>query len=80
MGNQPYDSYAPRMHCLQLGEVRVHRSALGAMTNIAMPGDISKHLHATTSNAVEEVDKKEHIVVVEPTPIKSEDEMAVWGT
>ena len=78
MGNQPYDSYVPRMQFLQLGEVRAHRSALGAMTNIAMPGDIGKHLHATTSNAAEEVVETEHIVDVELTT-KCEDKMAVWG-
>jgi hypothetical protein len=78
VGNHLYTNYAPRMQFLQLGEVRAHRSALGAMTNIAMPGDIGKHLHATTSNAAEEVDETEHIVDVELTT-KSEDEMAVWG-
>ncbi len=30
MGNKPYDPYAPHMQFLQLGEVRVHRSALAA--------------------------------------------------
>ncbi len=28
VGNQPYDTYTPRMQFLQLGEVRAHRSAL----------------------------------------------------
>ncbi len=31
VGNQPYDTYAPRMGFLQLGEVRAHRSALAAV-------------------------------------------------
>ena len=30
VGNQPYDTYAPRMQFLQLGEVRAHWSALSA--------------------------------------------------
>ena len=30
VGNQPYDTYAPRMQLLQLGEVQAHRSALSA--------------------------------------------------
>lgn len=48
------------------------------MTNIAMTGNIGEHLHATTSDAVEEVDDTEHVVDVELTT-ESEDEMAVWG-
>ena len=43
-----------------------------------MPCDIGEHLHATTSNAVEEVDETEHVGDVELTT-KSEDKMAVWG-
>jgi hypothetical protein len=30
IGNQPYDTFAPRMTFLQLGEARVHRSVLDA--------------------------------------------------
>ena len=33
VGNQPYDTYAPRIQFLQLGEVRAHRSVLAAMPN-----------------------------------------------
>jgi hypothetical protein len=31
VGDQPYNAYAPHVQFLQLGEVRVHRSALTAI-------------------------------------------------
>ena len=78
VGNQPYDTYAPRMQFLQLGEVRAHRSALAATTNETetMPSK-GEQLHATTST-IAEIDSTEHAINAELTT-KSEDEMAVWG-
>jgi hypothetical protein len=78
VGNQPYDTYAPRMQFLQLGEVRAHRSALAAMTNgIETTPSKGEQLHTTTST-IDEIDSTEHAIDAELTT-KSEDKMAVWG-
>ena len=79
VGNQPYDTYAPRMQFLQLGEVRAHWSALSAaqeQRERELPS--SKALmHVTTSSDLN-VDDTVHQVNPElHTP--SENEMAVWG-
>jgi hypothetical protein len=78
VGNQPYNTYAPRMQFLQLGEVRAHMSALAAMTNgtKTMPSK-GEQLHRTTST-IAEIDSPEHAIDAELTT-ESEDEMAVWG-
>jgi hypothetical protein len=78
VGNQPYDTYAPRIQFLQLGEVRVHRSVLAAMTNeTETTPSKGEQLHATTS-IMGEIDDTRHAIDAELTT-KSEDEMAVWG-
>ena len=78
MGNQPYNTYAPRMQFLQLGEVRAHGSALAAMTNeTKTTPSKGEQLHATTST-IAEIDSTEHAIDAELTT-NSEDEMAVWG-
>jgi hypothetical protein len=77
LGNQPYDTYAPRMQFLQLGEARAHRSALGAMTRGEQHEKRDEQLHTTILSAAE-IDYTEHTVDKELTT-ESEDEMAVWG-
>ena len=76
MGNQPYNTYTPRMQFLQLGEVRAHRSALAAMTNgiETMPSK-GEQLHTATSS-IDEIDNTEHAINAELTT-ESKDEMAV---
>jgi hypothetical protein len=78
VGNQSYDTYAPRMQFLQLGEVRTHRSALTAMANgTKTTPSKAEQLHTTTST-IAEIDSTEHAVDAELTT-ESEDKMAVWG-
>jgi len=78
VGNQPYDTYAPRIQFLQLGEVRAHRSMLAAMTNETdTTPSKGKQLHATTS-IMGEIDDTKHAIDADLTT-ESEDEMAVWG-
>jgi len=80
VGNQPYDTYAPRMQFLQLGEVRVHRSALSAAQERREQRELPHNkelMHATTSSNLD-VDDTVHQVDPE-FHTTSEDEMAVWG-
>ena len=79
VGNQPYDTYAPRIQFLQLGEVRAHRSVLAAMNDDETETTPSKgeQLHATTS-ITGEIDDTKHAIDADLTT-ESEDEMAVWG-
>ena len=78
MGNQPYNTYTPRMQFVQLGEVRAHRSVLAAITNeTKTTPSKGKQLYATTST-IAEIDSTEHAIDAELTT-NSEDEMAVWG-
>jgi hypothetical protein len=52
VGNQSYNTYAPRMQFLQLGEVRVHRSALAAVKEqeLHVIGVSKGVMHATTTS------------------------------
>ena len=78
MGNQPYDTYAPRIQFLQLGEVRAHRSVLAAMTNeTKTTPSKGEQLHATTS-IMGEINDMKHAIDAELTT-ESEDKMAVCG-
>ena len=79
VGNQPYDTYAPRIQFLQLGEVRAHRSVLAAMNDDETETTPSKgeQLHATTS-ITGEINDTKHAIDADLTT-ESEDEMAVWG-
>jgi len=49
VGNQPYDTYAPRTTVLQLGTVRVHRSVLEANSLARMTKE--EQLLATTTTS-----------------------------
>jgi hypothetical protein len=46
VGHQPYDTYAPRMSFLQMGEVRAHRSVFDATKYAGMTKQ--ERIHATT--------------------------------
>jgi hypothetical protein len=75
IGNQPYDSYAPRMQFLQLGEVQAHRSVIDAAQNIG--NNKQEWIYATTSSKPM-VDNAEQAIIPE-LMTESEDEMKVWG-
>jgi len=77
VGHQPYDTYAPRMTFLQLGEVRAHRSVLDATQHMRMTRE--ERLHATTWSDMEPpINDTEH--AVDPELLTdSEDEIKVWG-
>jgi len=78
VGNQPYDTQAPRIQFLQLGEVRAHRSVLAAMMNeTETTPSKGKQLHATTS-IMGEIDDTKHTIDAELTT-KSEGKMVVGG-
>ncbi len=79
MGNQPYNTYAPRMQFLQLGQVRVHRSALAAVNEqeLHVIGVSKGVMHVTTSSD-RDVDDITHQVDPELCAM-SKDEIAVWG-
>ena len=77
VGNQPYDTYAPRMQFLQLGEVRAHRSALSAAQERREQRELphsEELMHATMSSNLD-VDDTVHQVDPE-LHTTSEDEMA----
>jgi hypothetical protein len=48
VGNQPYNTFAPRMMFLQLGEAQAHRSVLNAMKYVGMTRN--KQLHAPVTS------------------------------
>jgi hypothetical protein len=75
IGNQPYDSYAPRMQFLQLREVQAHRSVIDAARNIG--NNKQEWIHATMSSKTM-VDDAEQAIIPE-LMTESEDEMKVWG-
>jgi hypothetical protein len=77
VGHQPYDTYAPRMTFLQLGEMHTHRSVLDATQYVRMTRE--EWMHATTwLETAPPVDDTEH--TVDPELVTdSEDEMKVWG-
>ena len=82
VGNQPYDTYAPRTQFLQLGEVRAHRSALSTAQEQReqqeLPNSNREELvHATMSSDLN-VDDTVHQIDPE-LHTTSEDEIAVWG-
>jgi hypothetical protein len=79
VGNQPYDTYAPRMQILQLGEVQAHRSALAAVNEreLHVIGVSEGVMHATTTSDLN-VDNITHQVDPELCAT-SEVEIAVWG-
>jgi hypothetical protein len=79
VSNQPYDTYAPRMQFLQLGEVRAHRSVLSAAQERWEQRELPHNeelMHATTSSNLD-VDDTVHQVDPE-LHTTSKDEMAVW--
>jgi hypothetical protein len=78
VGNQPYDTYVPRMQFLQLKEVRVHRSALAAVNkqHLHVIGISEGVMHATTTSDLN-VDNITHQVDPELC-MMSKDEIAVW--
>jgi hypothetical protein len=63
VGNQPYNTYAPRMQFLQLGEVQAHRSALAAVNKqeLHVIGVSKGVMHATTTSDLD-VDNITHQV------------------
>ncbi len=75
IGNQPYDSYAPRMQFLQLGEVQAHRSVINMARKVG--NNKQEWIHATTSLELM-VDDAEQAIVPE-LMTESEDDMKVWG-
>jgi hypothetical protein len=77
VGHQPYDTYAPRMTFLQLGEMHAHRSVLDATQYVRMTRE--ERMHAMTwSEMAPPVDDTEH--TVDPELVTDlEDEMKVWG-
>jgi hypothetical protein len=79
VGNQPYDTYAPRMQFLQLGEVRAHRSALAAVIEqeLHVIGVSEGVMHMTTTSGID-VENITHQVNPESC-VMSKDEIAVWG-
>jgi hypothetical protein len=79
VGNQPYNTYAPRMQFLQLGEVRAHRSALVAVNEqeLHVIGVSKGVMHATTTSDLN-MDNITHQVNPELCAT-SKDEIAVWG-
>jgi hypothetical protein len=77
VGNLPYNTYAPRMQFLQLGEVRAHRSALAALEEGKKDQwEGREQLHATMG--VVDVDDTEHTIDKELTTMEDH-EIAVWG-
>jgi hypothetical protein len=79
VGNQPYDTYAPRMQFLQLGEVQAHRSALAAVNEqeLHVIGVSEGVMHTTTTSDLD-VDNITYQVDPELCAT-SKDEIAVWG-
>ncbi len=68
MGNQPYNNYARRTQFLKLGEVWVHRSALGAAEERELDvlgGDI-RILYVTTTTEIK-INTTEHTIDPELT-------------
>jgi hypothetical protein len=77
VGHQPYDTYAPRMSFLQMGEMRAHRSVLDATKYAGMTKQ--EQIHATTwSETTFAIDDTKHTINPELVT-ESEDEMKVWG-
>ncbi len=77
VGHQPYDTYAPRMTFLQLGEMRAHRSVLDATQYIGMTRE--ERMHAMTwFEMAPPVDDTEH--TVDPELVTDlEDKMKLRG-
>jgi hypothetical protein len=77
VGNQPYNTYAPRTTFLQLGEVRAHRSVLEASRLACMTKE--ERLLATTTSPMEPtIDDATHKVDPELCTT-SQEEMMMWG-
>ncbi len=77
VGHQPYDTYAPSMSFLQMGEVRAHRSVLDATKYAGMTKQ--EQIHATMwSETTFAIDDTKHTINPELVT-ESEDEMKVWG-
>jgi hypothetical protein len=66
VGNQPYDTYAPQMQFLQLGEVRVHRTSAFRAIEEQQNQISSKQIHRPTSDMVD-IDAMEHNIDEELT-------------
>ena len=77
VGNQPYNTYAPRIQFLQLGEVRAHRVLAAMINETKTTPSKGEQLHATTS-IMGEIDDMKHAIDAELTT-ESEDKMAVCG-
>jgi hypothetical protein len=75
VGNQPYDTYAPQMQFLQLEEVRVHRSALGAIEE--QRNQISSKQTHVMILVMVNIDTTEHNIDEELTT-GCKQEVAVW--
>jgi hypothetical protein len=77
VGHQPYDTYAPRMSFLQMGEVRAHRSVLDATKYAGMTKQ--EQIHATMwSETAFTIDDTKR--TIDPELVTElEDEMKVWG-
>ena len=82
VGNQPYDTYAPRTQFLQLGEVRAHRSALLAAQEQReqreLPNSNRAELMHTAMSSDLDVDDTVHDIDPE-LHTTSKDEIAVRG-
>jgi hypothetical protein len=77
IGNQPYDTYAPRTTFIQLGAVRAHRSVLDA-NRMARMLTQERLLATTTSTASDFVDNATH--GIDPLMCTSStEEMGVWA-
>jgi hypothetical protein len=77
VGHQLYDTYAPRMTFLQLGEMRTHRSVSDTTQYVGITRE--ERAHATTwLEMARPVDDTEH--TSDPELVTDlEDEMKVWG-
>jgi hypothetical protein len=77
VGHQLYDTYAPRMSFLQMGEVRAHRSVLDATKYAGMTKQ--EQIHGTTwSETTFAIDDTKHTINPELV-MESEEKMKVWG-
>ncbi len=77
VGNQPYNTYAPRTTFLQLGDVQAHRSVLEASRLTQMTKEerllatTTSPMEATIDDATHEIDSK--------LCTTSQEEMMVWA-
>ncbi len=78
VGDQPYDAYAPSVQFLQLGEVRVHRSALTVINEQKLHSGEMVREQMPMTTATIKINNAEHVVDKELMTMHKH-KIAVWG-